>query len=143
MKFLTFVLFATLFQTNSYAAGSWNLSCTSKDFGLSFQTDNGEAVIHFLEINDKGELLATKADVQIENYDLGFEAKDVQVFWVGKEEILENKYENSCNRDQAKITFKNKVKIQRKSQNILQIIDVLCEEEILTSASADSDTCLK
>lgn len=138
----TFITLMILFSTTSaFAAGSWKISCTSES-GISFYNDNGQAEIQFSSVNAEGSITKSSQDVEIENYDLGFDKKDLQVNWVGKQSIIEDRYENSCNTDQVLTVFEQQVEIKDTKKNTSQIVNVVCREEIITGSGAEEQSCL-
>ena len=78
--------------------------------------------------------------VKVENYDIGDEEKPATVKWVGKEKIISDVYESSCNGGHALTVFSQKVEIKRQDSKKSQIIEVICHDETIL-ASADGGEC--
>ncbi len=137
----TFITLMILLSTSSaFAAGSWKISCASES-GISFYNDNGQAEIQFTSVDAEGSIVNSSQDVEIENYDLGFDKKDITVSWLGKQSILEDRYENTCNSDQVLTVFSQEVEIKDTKKNTSQIVSVVCREEIITGSGSDQHGC--
>ncbi len=138
----TFLVFVFLISTSTaFAGGSWKITCTS-DKGVSFYSDNGMSEIQFTFLDQNGSIIKSAQNVDIENYELGLDKAVVNVKWIGKQKVMSERYENSCNSDQIHTTFEQKVEIKGAHKKAM-IVDVVCREEIITSASAVTDECSK
>ena len=140
LKKAIFVL-AFLVTSSAYAGGSWKITCTS-DQGVSFYSDNGMSEIQFTSLDKNGSIIKSAQNVDIENYEIGTEKSAVSVKWFGPQKVMSERYENSCNSDQIQTSFEQKVEIKA-AQKKAVIVDVVCREEIITSASAVLDECSK
>lgn len=137
----TIIVFVFLMSTSAFAGGSWKITCTS-DKGVSFYSDNGMSEIQLTSIDQNGSITKSTHSVDIENYELGLEKSAASVKWIGKQKIMSERYENSCNSDQINTSFEQKVEIKG-LQKKAQIVDVVCREEIITSSGAITDECEK
>ncbi len=137
----SFIALFILFSVSSAnAAGSWKISCTS-DSGISFYSDNGQAEILFSSVNEEGTMSSSTSEVEIENFDLGFDQKDIKVLWTGKQSIMEDRYENSCRVDYISTVFSQQVEIKDTKKNTNQIVNVVCREEIITGSGSEEQDC--
>ncbi len=138
-----FISIAMLLLTSTtFASGSWKISCTSET-GVGFISYNGQAEIQFTTIDTDGLISTKSSDVAIENYDLGYDKKNIEVNWIGKQSVTEDRYENSCNRDQVLTVFSQQIEIKDSDKKSAQIVNVVCREEIITGSGAELDECLE
>lgn len=140
MKLLITLLALSIGQS-AFAEGAWKIACKSES-GISFFATNGESKISIPQKNSKGISTVVTEEVAIEDYDFGFENSRVKVYWLGTQEIIKSSLENVCRRDLFRSNFRQLVEIRRSGQETLKV-NVVCNDEVLTSSGAEIDQCLK